>query len=75
MKSMFHKLSDSRRRTLRNTSTDVRIRGAKTEVFCCFRFCIFEANISFCVQSLALRQTLTGLSSFGNHSDSKNLKL
>ena len=28
-----------------------KIRGAKTEVFCCLRFCIFEANISFCVQS------------------------
>ena len=29
-----------------------KIRGAKTEVFCCLRCCIFEAKILFCVQSL-----------------------
>ena len=27
------------------------MRGAKTKIFCWLRFCIFEANIFFCVQS------------------------
>ena len=41
-----------------------KIRGAKTEVFCCLRFRIFEAKILFCVQSLAWKQIFTFISVF-----------
>ena len=45
-----------------------KIRGAKTEVFYCLRFCIFEANTLFCVQRLVSGQILLSyLSSVGNH--------
>ena len=41
-----------------------KIRGAKTEVFCCLRCCIFEAKILFYVQSLVKKRTFTFISIF-----------
>ena len=40
------------------------IRGEKTEVFCYFRFWIFETKILFCVQSLVFTQIFTSISVF-----------
>ena len=47
-----------------------KIRGAKTEVFCCLRFRIFEAKILVCAQDLGyeplkLIRALTVKSKFG----------
>ena len=35
------------------------IRGAKIEALCCFRFCIIEAKVLFCVQSVVIGQIFT----------------
>ena len=54
-----------------------KIKGAKREVFCCLRCCIFEAKILFCVQSFGIQKEilLSYLSSFGNYGDFENVKL
>ena len=41
-----------------------KIRGAKTEVFCCLRFCIFQAKILFCMQRLVYEPIFTFMSVF-----------
>ena len=40
----------------------LRIKGVEAEVFCCLKFCILEAKISFCEQSSVKIQIFTFIS-------------